>query len=180
MPRRSCGSAAVAISGVLTIGLMVDTLRAHFEAQVPGVLNSVAASSALTRDAVDIRTGAPPDLRERPALSRERPRRLDPPLLRDFLASRPVLRRTDAPWGLAPTDPAVERVVSLMAANNATHLIVLSHDPVDLIVLAVPVMSADPATETALALVRRLLALTPESPDAKFFQRPRNCARRVL
>jgi len=40
---------------------------------------------------------------------------------------------------------------------------VLSHDPIDLIVLAVPVTSADPATETALALVRRLLALTPEA-----------------
>ena len=54
-------------------------------------------------------------------------------------------------------------MLSLMAANNATHIIILSHEPVDLIVLAVPVISADPATETALALVRRVLALTPES-----------------
>ncbi len=38
----------------------------------------------------------------------------------------------------------------------------LSHDPADVFVLAVPVMLADPASETALALVRRLLALTPE------------------
>jgi hypothetical protein len=30
-------------------------------------------------------------------------------------------------------------------------------------VLAVPVISAEPAMETALALVRRLLALTPET-----------------
>ena len=44
--------AAIAISGVLTIGLMVDALRAHFESQVPGVLNSVAASPARTRDAL--------------------------------------------------------------------------------------------------------------------------------
>jgi hypothetical protein len=29
--------------------------------------------------------------------------------------------------------------------------------------LAVPVISADPAPETALAFVRRLLALTPEA-----------------
>ena len=40
-------------------------------------------------------------------------------------------------------------MVSLMTANSASHLIVLSHDPVDLIALAVPVTSADPATETA-------------------------------
>jgi hypothetical protein len=36
-------------------------------------------------------------------------------------------------------------------------------DPVDRILLAVPVISADPVTETALALLRRLLALTPEA-----------------
>src|SRR3954453_22133895 len=35
---------AIAIAGVLTIGLMVDALRAYFEAQVPVVLNSVATS----------------------------------------------------------------------------------------------------------------------------------------
>ena len=33
--------------------------------------------------------------------------------------------------------------------------------PFDLIVIAVPVIFADPTTETALSLVRRLLALTP-------------------
>jgi hypothetical protein len=74
-----------------------------------------------------------------------------------------VLRRADAPWGFAPSDPAVERVRSLLAANSATHIVVLSHDPPDLFVLSVPVMLADPATETALALVRRILAVSPEN-----------------
>ena len=154
--------AAIAVSGVLTIGLMVDALRAHFESQVPGVLNSVAASPARTRDTLIS------ELERHPIFESARRCResdlvaWDPPLLRDFLSTQRVLRRTEAPWGLAPTDPAVERAVSLMAAHSATHLIVLNHDPVDLIVLAVPVISADPATETALALVRRLLALTPE------------------
>jgi hypothetical protein len=87
----------------------------------------------------------------------------DPALLRNFLSTRRVLRRPDAPWGLAAPDPAVERLMSLMKAGNATHVIILSHDPVDLLVLAVPVIFADPATETALALVRRLLTLTPEA-----------------
>jgi len=58
--------------------------------------------------------------------------------------------------------PVRERALSLMAANGATHLIILPHHPIDVIVLAVPVVSADPATETALALVRRLV-LTPEA-----------------
>jgi hypothetical protein len=154
---------AIAIAGVLTIGLMTDTLRAFFEQQEPGVLNSVAASAATTRDQLIS------DLARHPIFESARRFResdlaaYDPPRLRDFLFTRRVLRRPDAPWGLPSTDPAVERMVSLMAANSATHVMVLSHDPVDLIVLAVPVISADPATETALALLRRLLALTPEA-----------------
>jgi hypothetical protein len=154
---------AIAISGVLTIGLMADTLRAYFEQQVPGVLTSVAASAAATRDQLIA------ELKRHPIFESARRFRendlaaYDPPLLHDFLATRRVLRRPDAPWGLTPADPAVERMESLMAANSATHVLILSHQPVDLIVLAVPVISADPATETALALLRRLLALTPEA-----------------
>jgi hypothetical protein len=154
---------AIAIAGVLTIGLMTDTLRAFFEAQVPGVLNSVAASPALTRDQLISELARHPIFESAARLRESELAAYDPPLLRDFVAARRVLRRPDAPWGLSSTDPAVERMLSLMAARNATHIIILSHDPVDLIVLAVPVISADPATETALALVRRILALTPEA-----------------
>jgi hypothetical protein len=154
---------AIAISGVLTIGLMTDTLRALFESQVPGVLNSVAASAARTRDELIA------ELARHPMFESARRHResdlaaYDPPLLRNLLSTRRVLRRPEAPWGLAATDPAVERLMSLMKAGNATHIVILSSDPVDLLVLAVPVISADPATETALALVRRILALTPEA-----------------
>jgi hypothetical protein len=154
---------AVAIAGVLTIGLMTDALRALFESQEPGVLNSVAASPARTRDRLIAELAHHPIFESARRYREDELSAYDPPLLRDFLATQRVLRRPDAPWGLAATDPAVERMVSLMTANSATHLIVLSHDPVDLIALAVPVTSADPATETALALVRRLLALTPEA-----------------
>jgi hypothetical protein len=154
---------AIAISGVLTIGLMVDALRAHFEAQVPGVLSSVAASPARTRDQLIAELARHPIFESARRYRESDLAAYDPPLLREFLSTRRVLRRPEAPWGLTSSDPAVERVASLMAANSATHLIILSHDPVDVIVLAVPVISADPATETALALVRRLLALTPEA-----------------
>jgi hypothetical protein len=154
---------AIAIAGVLTIGLMTDTLRAFFEAQVPGVLNSVAASPAMTRDQLISELARHPLFESARRLREGELAAYDPPLLRDFLSGRRVLRGPQAPWGLLPSDPAVERMLSLMAACNATHIIILSHDPVDLIALAVPVISADPATETALALVRRILALTPES-----------------
>jgi hypothetical protein len=154
---------AIAISGVLTIGLMTDTLRALFESEVPGVLNSVAASSAQTRDQLIAELARHPMFESARRFREDDLSGYDPPLLRDFLSKRRVLRRPEAPWGLDATDPAVERLMSLTKANNATHVIILSHDPVDLLVLAVPVISADPATETALALVRRLLALTPEA-----------------
>jgi multisubunit Na+/H+ antiporter MnhG subunit len=154
---------AIAISGVLTIGLMADALRAYFESQVPGVLDSVAASAARTRDQLIAELARHPMFESARRYREGELAAYDPPLLRDFLSTRRVLRRAEAPWGLTASDPAVERAVSLMAANSATHLIILSADPIDVIVLAVPLISADPATETALALVRRLLALTPEA-----------------
>jgi len=155
--------AAIAVAGVLAIGLMVDALRAHFESQVPGVLDSVAASPAQTRDQLISELARHPIFESARRYRENDLAAYDPGLLHDFLSKHRVLRRSEAPWGLPSTDAAVERAVSLMAADSATHLIILSHDPVDVIVLAVPVISADPATETALALVRRLLALTPEA-----------------
>jgi hypothetical protein len=154
---------AIAISGVLTIGLMTDTLRAVFEQQVPGVLDSVAASAATTRDRLISELARHPIFESARRFREAELAAYDPPRLRDFLRLRRVLRRPDAPWGLTAADPAVERITSLIAANSATHVLILSHDPVDLIVLAVPVIAADPATETALALLRRLLALTPDA-----------------
>jgi hypothetical protein len=154
---------AIAIAGVLTIGLMTDTLRALFEAQVQGVLNSVAASAARSRDELIAELARHPMFESARRYREPDLAAYDPPLLRNLLSARRVLRRSEAPWGLAASDPAVERLMSLMKAGNATHVVILSHEPVDLLVLAVPVISADPATETALALVRRILASTPEA-----------------
>jgi len=154
---------AVAVAGVLTIGLMTDTLRAYFEARAPGMLNSIAVSKAATREELLAELLRQPLFESARRFSAADLVAWDPPLLRDLLASRPVLRRADAPWGLSPADPAVERIKSLLASHSATHIVVLSHDPVDLLILAVPVMLADPASETAFALVRRLLAMSPES-----------------
>ncbi|MCP3473009.1 hypothetical protein NLM33_22075 [Bradyrhizobium sp. CCGUVB1N3] len=157
---------AIAVSGVLTIGLMTDTLRAYLESRAPGVLSSVAISPATTRDQLIT------ELLRHPLFESARRYRevdlaaYDPLLLRNRLATHRVLRGSDAPWGHPPTDPAVERLVSLMAAGGATHLVVLSSDPVDILVLAVPVISADPATETAIALVQRILIMTDDVAHA--------------
>ena len=155
--------AAVAIAGVLTIGLMTDTLRAVFESQAPGVLNSVAASAARTRDQLISELARQPMFESARRYREAELADYDPPSVARLPVDAAGVATSRGAVGLAATDPAVERLLSLMKANNATHVIVLSHDPVDLIVLAVPVISADPATETALALVRRLLALMPET-----------------
>jgi hypothetical protein len=157
--------AAVAVAGVLTIGLMTDTLRAHFELQAPGVLNSLA-SLAVARDQLMVELARHPIFEGARWLREDELLSYDPPLLRDLLAAHPVLRRSDAPWGLVPTDAAAERMVSLIAAHHASHVIVLAHEPIELVVLAVPVMLADPATETALAMVRRALASAPDQAIA--------------
>jgi hypothetical protein len=151
---------AIAVSGVLTIGLMTDTLRAYLESRVPGVLSSVAISPATTRDQLIAELLRHPLFESARRYREDDLAAYDPPLLRNRLATHRVLRRSDAPWGHSLSDPAVERLVSLMAAASATHLVVLSPDPVDILALAVPVISADPATETAIALVQRILIMT--------------------
>lgn len=74
-----------------------------------------------------------------------------------------MLRRADTPWGHPPDDPAVARLVSLMVAANAPHLVVLSSDPVDILARAVPMASADPASETAIALVQCILIMADDA-----------------
>ncbi|MBC9879706.1 hypothetical protein G8O24_20390 [Bradyrhizobium sp. INPA01-394B] len=150
---------AIAVSGVLAIGLMTDTLRSLLESRASGVLSSVASSPATTRDQLIAELLRHPLFESARRYREDELAAYDPLLLRHRLASHRVLRRADAPWGHQPIDPAVERLASLMAASNATHLVVLSSDPVDILALAVPVTSADPATETAIALVQRILIM---------------------
>lgn len=154
---------AIAVSGVLAIGLMTDTLRSYLESRAPGVLSSVAISPATTRDQLITELLRHPLFESARRYCEDDLAAYDPLLLRNRLATHRVLRRADAPWGHPADDPAVERLVSLMAAANATHLVVLSSDPVDILALAVPVTSADPATETAIALVQRILIMTADA-----------------
>lgn len=70
----------------------------------------------------------------------------------------PVLRRRDAPWGMAVDDIQSEAVAAIFETHNATHLLALRRTPLELLAVNLPGLSANPSAETDLALAQRLLA----------------------
>ncbi|TCR69660.1 hypothetical protein [Bosea sp. BK604] len=152
---------AVMLAGVLTIGLMADALNGAFEARSPGVLASIAQSRAGTREELIARLTSHPLFESAVRLREPALAEFDPPILKEALREVSVLRAADQPWQRAADDGGTERIAALLATYSASHLLVVVRDPLDLLVLTVPVVSADPATETALSLARRLLANAP-------------------
>jgi hypothetical protein len=159
--------AAVAVAGVLAIGMMTDALRGLYEARAPGVLAAISAGRGETRAALL------EELQRNPVFSGARRLRaaelaaFDPAILGPALAGHGIIRTSDWPWSLQEEDPAAERLLSLLRSHGATHLITLSSAPPDVVLVQVPMRAADSATETALALVRRLLAASPEEGQEK-------------
>jgi hypothetical protein len=85
----------------------------------------------------------------------------DVPGLRELLSGHPVLRLRDAPWGQAPSDIAVESARALLEARNATHLLLIDDRPLSLLALACPSIAAGEDLEADIALVQRVIRLTP-------------------
>jgi hypothetical protein len=154
--------ALVAVAGVLAIGMLVDAVRQRFEVGAPDLLASLALARGATRDDMLDQLRQHPVFASATRLCGPMLATHDPPILQQFLAARPLLRSVDWPWGLATTDPAVERAWSLMKSHQATHMLVLDAAQPDLVALTVPPAAADPATETAIALARRILAAGQE------------------
>ncbi|KUL92917.1 hypothetical protein DK26_26775 [Bosea sp. WAO] len=152
---------AVAVAGVLAIGLMADALSTSFDQRSPGVLASIARSEAASRETLIAKLASHPLFGGAKRLRETELADYDPLILRAALRDIGVLRAADRPWQWSPDDGGVERLQALLAAHSATHLLVIGREPLDLLLVTVPLVSADPATETALALVRRLLASTP-------------------
>ena len=76
---------AIAIAGVLTIGLMTDTLRAFFEAAGAGRAELGGGSPAATRDQLISELARHPLFESARRLREAELAAYDPPLLRDFL-----------------------------------------------------------------------------------------------
>lgn len=157
---------AVVLAGVLAIALAADALSSSFDAAAPGVLGSLARSHAQTREALIAELARHPLFSSARRLGEAGLADYDPAILRPALHGISVLHASGRNWPWPPTDPAAERLAALMASHSASHLLVLGEEPLDLLLVTVPVVSADPATETALALVRRLLATAPSEVPA--------------
>ncbi|MFC5418198.1 hypothetical protein ACFPOB_01335 [Bosea eneae] len=157
---------AVTLAGVLAIALSVDALSSSFDAAAPGVLGSLARSRAETREALIAQLAGHPLFSNAHRLSEAELADYDPAILKPALREIGVLHASGRNWPWPPADPAAERLAALMAAHSASHLLVLGEEPLDLLLVTVPVVSADPATETALVLVRRLLASAPSKVPA--------------
>jgi hypothetical protein len=154
---------AVTVSGVLAIALLVDLLQSLRASRSPGLLATMAFSKAEGREALLAEIARHPIFESSRRLKAEALAEFDPPILSAALQDCSVLRRSDHPWRWAPSSPQAERLSALMASYAATHLIVMQSDPLDLLLIAVPVVSADPATETALLLMRRILSASPQA-----------------
>lgn len=152
---------AVALAGVLAIGLAADALSGAFDATSPGVLGSLARSRSRTREALIAQLAAHPLFSNARRIGEAELADYDPAILKPALREIGVLRAGGRTWPWPATDPAGERLAALMATHSASHLLVIATEPLDLLLVTVPVVSADPATETALGLVRRLLATAP-------------------
>ncbi|MCW4461024.1 hypothetical protein OK349_04840 [Sphingomonas sp. BT-65] len=84
----------------------------------------------------------------------------DADALATLVTEHPVLRRRDAPWGMARDEMLAEAVAALFETHNATHLLALCQSPLELLAINLPGLSADLSAETDLALAQRLLAAT--------------------
>ena len=144
--------AAVVFSSLVLAGLASQEIGARSERARPpspllGALDVASFEAALRSDPIlqDARILAGPDLRD-----------VEDAALAALLATRPVLRRREAPWRLPVTADGVERAMSLMLTHEATHLMRLSAAPLRLAAFAVPAIADDPRTELEIVVAQRL------------------------
>jgi hypothetical protein len=78
------------------------------------------------------------------------------PAFETLLTGQPVLRRAASPWGRSTQDDGVERALSLMTAHDATHLMLLTQEPLRVIACAVPAIAADARTDSEIQIAQRI------------------------
>ncbi|MDE2361453.1 MAG: hypothetical protein KGM42_02150 [Hyphomicrobiales bacterium] len=155
---------AVAVAGVLATGLVVDLVDDIFAARSSGLLASLADAVVGTRDEMVAALRRQPlfeaaQRRDETALAD-----FDPDILRAAFARRRVWRLGDRPWGLAASDPVAERIESLLATCQATHVVAMATQPLDILTIALPPVATDPEAETAIRILGRILGSDVRTP----------------
>jgi hypothetical protein len=78
------------------------------------------------------------------------------PAFAALLAEQRVLSRAASPWGRSNQDDGVERALSLMTAHDATHLMLLTGEPLRIVAFALPAIAADARTDSDIQIARRI------------------------
>jgi hypothetical protein len=144
--------AAVIFSGLVLAGLVSEEIGARSErarplspllrAQDSSQFETALRSHHILKDARILRG---PELCD-----------VEDPALVALLKDRPILRRREAPWALSADSDGVERALSLLTTYDATHLMRLGSDPLQIAAFAVPAIADDPRTEIEIVIAQRL------------------------
>jgi len=153
--------AAVVFSGLVLAGLASEEIGARSERARPASALLDAANSAAFEAALD------PILQDARILEGRRLEDVDHPDLVALLTRRPILRRSEAPWGMAPNSEGVERALSLLMTYDATHLMRLGSAPLRIAAFAVPPIADDPRTEMEIVVAQRLAEALYSRPPAR-------------
>lgn len=143
-------AAAVGVAGLLFAGIFSESQGARLErgrASVP-LIDATSPEDFLARLSAHALLGGAHML---PATVVDQ---VDAPAFRSLLSSQRTLRRGAAPWGRAATDDGVERALSLMTAYDATHLVLVTQNPLRIIALSLPATAADARAEYEIDVVR--------------------------
>lgn len=149
-PGQLMGTAAMAVSGLLFAGLFAEAQGARYER----TRSAVSIASAADVADFQVRLASHPVLGDARILTSAELEQVDHPKFHQLLAEQQTLRRSGYPWGHAPTDDGVERAVSVMTAQDATHLALITESPLRVMAVSLPATAADARIESEIDVAR--------------------------
>lgn len=154
-------ASAASYAGLLFAALFSEARGAHFERHRP----AEPVIGARTPGAFVSGLAAHPLLGGSRVLSGALLEEVNDPSFVGLMAAQGVLRRSAHPWGRPQADDGVERALSLMMAYEATHLALLTAEPLRIMVVQLPGIASDERTESEIELVRLVGALLHARED---------------
>ncbi|WP_196258162.1 hypothetical protein [Pelagibacterium limicola] len=150
-------SAMALCTGILAL-VLNETVGAFAVTRRNDILIALAAADTTSVRAFITSVTAASALGGSTLLDEKELTQFDMTILRSAFATHPVLRRRDL---VLLEEEARQQLDSLFATHDATHLLMLSADPLLLVASAMPSVGRSSAVETELALVQRMATLVP-------------------